>query len=157
MRQKKRASRAGKVKSPKEKYLCQKWRAKVRGVPWEISFEDWWAIWDASGKYHLRGIQLDNYVMARFGDKGPYHKDNVRICTVAENNAEYQAGRTKKKKHPKRGIGVDWRRGTGKGWHFRDNKYVASFRGKKIGRFNSEAEAHEAYLCAVMKYSGETK
>jgi hypothetical protein len=62
--------------------------ARQRGVPFLLTFEEWWRIWDASGKWEQRGARKGHYVMARFGDAGPYTVGNVRICTHSENNAE---------------------------------------------------------------------
>jgi hypothetical protein len=44
-------------------------------------------IWDASGKWDQRG-RGDGYVMSRYGDEGPYQKDNVYICLARENNSQ---------------------------------------------------------------------
>ena len=152
---------AKRIKSPKAKYLCQKWRAKSRGIAWEISFEEWWAIWDASGKYHLRGGAAHNYVMARFGDKGPYHKDNVRICLASENNKESVINRghvVGGKPRPKAN-GCTF--GYGKGFCVcKDKKirpYRSQFRGKLIGHFATEQEARAAYLSAVQAHKDSLK
>jgi hypothetical protein len=62
--------------------------ARQRGVAFLLTFDEWWGIWNASGKWEQRGARKDHYVMARLGDVGPYAVGNVRICTHAENNAE---------------------------------------------------------------------
>lgn len=73
-----------------EKFAYMKHRqdAKERGVPFLMTFEQWWSIWDASGKWSERGHSTGQYVMARFGDKGGYEVGNVRICTCSENVSE---------------------------------------------------------------------
>lgn len=63
-------------------------KALNRGVPCLFTFEEWTKVWFDSGHIHERGYYKGQYVMARFGDKGPYVADNVRICTVEENLAE---------------------------------------------------------------------
>jgi hypothetical protein len=75
-------------------FVQQRNNAKRRGIQWEINLWDWWTIWDASGKWDQRG-RGDGYVMSRYGDEGPYHKDNVYICLARENNShrkEKQSG-----------------------------------------------------------------
>ena len=69
-------------------YTNHKSHAKRRKVPFLLTFEEWWSLWDASGKFTERGHKKGQYVMARFRDEGPYAIGNVRICTVEENHAE---------------------------------------------------------------------
>lgn len=81
-------------KQPNHRYNCQKGKAKARGISWEISFEDWWNIWEASGHWNERG-QV-GYQMCRYGDEGPYHKDNVYIATRTQNSLDaWKNGKTK--------------------------------------------------------------
>jgi hypothetical protein len=63
-------------------------RAKKRGIPFELTFWEWFGIWLDSGYARERGIRYDQYVMARHGDEGAYAIDNVRICTTQENHYE---------------------------------------------------------------------
>lgn len=69
-------------------YLFHQRAARQRGIPFLLTFEEWLAIWQASGKWEERGRRKGQYVMARTGDVGPYAADNVRICTVGENVSE---------------------------------------------------------------------
>lgn len=69
-------------------YKTQKSHAKSRGIPFLISFDEWWDIWWQSGKWERRGRRKGQFVMARFGDQGAYVVGNVRICLVSENAAE---------------------------------------------------------------------
>jgi hypothetical protein len=69
-------------------YFKHRQDAKERGVPFLMTFEEWWSIWDTSGKWPLRGCRKGQYVMARFGDEGGYEAGNVRICTSSENVSE---------------------------------------------------------------------
>ncbi len=69
-------------------YRGHKYGARKRGIAFLLTFEEWAAIWHESGKWEQRGIRGGQYVMARFGDAGPYAVDNVRICTKEENNSE---------------------------------------------------------------------
>jgi len=74
-------------------FNSQRSRAQRRGIEWLLSFEDWCAIWEASGKWKQRGKLAGQYVMARFGDQGAYVAGNVRICPTEENVIEAQLGR----------------------------------------------------------------
>jgi hypothetical protein len=72
----------------KQAYGLRKCHARYRGIPFLLTFEEWWGIWRDSGKWEQRGARKDQYVMARHQDLGPYAVGNVRICTAAENQAE---------------------------------------------------------------------
>ena len=71
--------------SPYRRFSQQRNTAKRRGVAWELTFEEWTAIWDASGQYANRGRKVGQYVMARNGDTGPYAVGNVSICQTTKN------------------------------------------------------------------------
>lgn len=62
--------------------------AKRRGIPFELTFEQWLTIWQDSGHLHERGVAGHQYVMARKGDKGPYSVSNVKIVTAKQNHEE---------------------------------------------------------------------
>lgn len=75
--------------SPKGRYKMHKKNSEKRGVPFLLSFDDWWALWEASGKWELRGREgLGRYQMCRTNDEGPYEVGNVRIDTQGENIRE---------------------------------------------------------------------
>ena len=74
--------------SPFDKYGSQRKNAKARGIDWQLSFGDWWRIWQASGKWDQRGKSAMGFVMSRVDDLGPYSKDNVRIVTFSENSSQ---------------------------------------------------------------------
>ena len=73
---------------PINKYETHKANAKQRGIAWEFDFDGWMAVWDKSGKFDKRGKRVGQYVMARFGDVGPYSVDNVKIILCSENLRE---------------------------------------------------------------------
>lgn len=73
-------------RSPKGKYGYHLHRAKVRGVPWEFTFETWWAMWEPY--FDRMGQQSHQLQMCRTGDIGPYSPDNCRIDTCANNTRE---------------------------------------------------------------------
>jgi hypothetical protein len=66
----------------------QKAAAKVRGIPFLISFNEWLAIWACSGHLSERGRGRGRYQMARHGDLGAYAVGNASIITSDQNRAE---------------------------------------------------------------------
>jgi hypothetical protein len=62
--------------------------ARLRGIPFALSFGEWAVIWIASGKERQRGALKGQYVMARLGDQGAYEPCNVYICLAEENRAD---------------------------------------------------------------------
>jgi hypothetical protein len=72
--------------------MQHKGKSRYRGIEFLLTFEEWWSIWQASGKWELRGRRRGQYVMARYGDQGAYEAGNVRICPVSENVAESNRG-----------------------------------------------------------------
>lgn len=71
-----------------KKYTDQKSKAKCRGIEFKLTFEEWWDIWQQSGKWDQRGIRKGQYVMSRYKDQGAYEIGNVHIQTVGDNNKE---------------------------------------------------------------------
>lgn len=72
----------------KQDYENHRKRALRAGIEFTLSFGEWLAIWKASGKLAERGQRRGQYVMARYGDKGPYSIENVKIITCTENIKE---------------------------------------------------------------------
>jgi predicted DNA-binding transcriptional regulator AlpA len=69
----------------KEKYrICIK-DAQKRDIPFQLSFEEWFQIWQDSGHWQERGCHKGQYVMHRFGDTGPYALGNVTIIRHEDN------------------------------------------------------------------------
>lgn len=75
-------------KTPKGKFIRQKANAVRRGINWELSFEDWWKIWEDSGKWEERGKGSNNYVMSRKMDSGGYSVGNVEIISCRKNSSD---------------------------------------------------------------------
>ena len=75
-------------KRSRKAYKLQRYDAARRGITWYFNYISWKNKWIKSGHWHERGCHKGQYVMARFGDKGPYASWNVRICTVEENYKE---------------------------------------------------------------------
>jgi hypothetical protein len=57
-------------------------------VEMRLTFEEWLAIWEASGMWDQRGRLKGMYCMARIGDIGHYETGNVRIITNGDNARE---------------------------------------------------------------------
>ena len=75
-------------KSPKGKFNRQKNNAKRRGIEWLLTFEEWWKIWEDSGKWLQRGLGRDVYCMSRRKDTGPYSVENVFIQSGTNNRKD---------------------------------------------------------------------
>ena len=75
--------------TPEQKYYMHRNSARARNIDFLLSFEQWWEIWLASGKWDQRGRCNGQYVMSRLGpDIGPYAAGNVVIQTVNRNATE---------------------------------------------------------------------
>jgi hypothetical protein len=57
----------------------------IRGVKFEMSFEQWLQLWLDSGHWDKRGRGAENYCLARNKDEGAYAVDNVYIATNSQN------------------------------------------------------------------------
>ena len=121
------------------RYRQQQRQAMVRGIQWLFTFPEWADMWNRSGHWADRGVTLGKYCMARRGDVGPYHPDNVTIQLSVENSRLALSHRTR----------IGRRVGSGRGWTFFDGKYQVTLRRKYVGRFDSAEEAHAAYLAAA--------
>lgn len=71
---------------PYIKFLSHRNGAAARGIEFEMTFEEWWAIWEP--RFADRGRKVGQVVMCRAGDEGPYRTGNVRIDTVTANHRE---------------------------------------------------------------------
>lgn len=69
------------------KYRQQRNNAIQRGVEWQLNIAEWIKVWEESGHFHERA--KNGYVMARYGDSGPYAAGNVYICTSSQNVKDY--------------------------------------------------------------------
>ena len=71
--------------TPIGKYSKHKTSAKERGVPFLLTFDEWWGVW----KYywHMRD-GTGNLHMCRTNDEGGYELGNVRIDTKGNNTRE---------------------------------------------------------------------
>lgn len=79
-------SRGNKLRS---RWRAHRYNARLRGVEFLLTFEQWLAIWVASGQLDKRGCRRGQYVMARCNDVGPYAEGNVQIVPSERNNSEW--------------------------------------------------------------------
>ena len=73
-------------RTPRGMFSIQRSNALKRGIQWELTFEQWLTAW--GDKLEKRGTGRNNYVMARYGDAGPYAAGNVYICTALQNSTD---------------------------------------------------------------------
>ena len=74
-------------KSPRGRYHQHKTSAGKRGIPFLLTFEEWWDIWQTSGSGRNAGA--DEISMSwRVWAPGCHERDNIRICLVGENVGE---------------------------------------------------------------------
>lgn len=71
---------------PVRAYKVHANNAAQRGIAFELTFEEWWGMWEPH--YERRGLAIGCMVMCRDGDVGPYAVGNVRIDTNLENARE---------------------------------------------------------------------
>ena len=88
-------------------YHAQKANAKVRGIPFELTYEEWLDIWMSSGFAHLRGKGIGKYCMGRYNDTGPYAVGNVCIIPHEKNVYDGNKDTAKPKNGPEH---AEWRR-----------------------------------------------
>ena len=70
-------------------FYAQRAGAKARGIEFLFSLPEWWAWWSTDDRWRRRGGRAGDLVMARLGDTGPYHMDNVYPATNSENVREF--------------------------------------------------------------------
>lgn len=130
------ASGLSRERTPRGAYLAQKRNAAVRGIGWELTFWQWWTIWQESGHWEQRG-RGSGYVMCRKGDEGPYAVGNVFIATSIEN---VSTGKHKKSDLP---TGVH----QAPSGRFTAHRQING-QGLYLGTFDTPDLAHAAYLMA---------
>jgi hypothetical protein len=80
-------------KTREGQYKQHKENAKIRGVAFNLSFDEWLCIWSESGKLHLRGKGRHKYCMCRLNDEGAYEVGNVFISTNSYNLSSGNKGK----------------------------------------------------------------
>jgi hypothetical protein len=121
-------------------YRMQRKNAIATGKGWEITFPEWWQVWQESGKWELRG-RGQGYCMARYGDSDPYSLKNVYICTIGQNFSDsylVNSARSRLWKNPKFL--------KAKGYHKRGNYFYIHAKEKPRGPFKTALAARRAFL-----------
>lgn len=75
--------------SPFQAYVNQERNAHRRDIPWTLTFPEWWAIWERSGKWEERG-RPPGYGLARVNYARGFTSDNVKVVPGAESSANWQ-------------------------------------------------------------------
>ena len=70
--------------NPYYKFYSHRQGSIRRGIRFDLTFEEWWKIWQDSGHWEERGTQ--GFHMCRKGDIGPYSIDNVVIEHHSKNH-----------------------------------------------------------------------
>lgn len=131
----------------KDAFNKQKNAAKFRGVEWKFSFDEWLKVWQDSGNLENRGKGIGKFVMARFGDVGPYSPSNVEIILCEKNTSDCRVN------HPRTLSDLRSKQiGTGRGWTFVHGKYQVCVSRKYIGRFSTVEEAEAVYAMTANKF-----
>lgn len=125
-------------------YRTQRQTARTRGIPFSLSLAEWWAVWQASGKYHLRGRGLGHYCMSRLNDQGGYEMGNIHIKLCEDNSRE---GLTRNKRGTKEFPGVFLI------YPGRDRAWAAKYGKQNIGFYCTAQEAYAARV-AYMEANG---
>jgi hypothetical protein len=71
---------------PRRAYAQHAARAGQRGIPFRLTFAEWWALW--APHYERRGVRAGQLCMCRDRDAGAYEVGNVRIDVVRSNHQE---------------------------------------------------------------------
>ena len=69
-------------------YRSHEKSAAARGIAFDLTLSQWWAIWQASGHAHERGRGKGKYCMSRMSDAGGYTLGNVHIQPCVENSRD---------------------------------------------------------------------
>lgn len=73
------------MRTLESKFRSHRSSAARRGIPFELTFDEWLEIWEKSGHLAERGRRNNQYVMARARDQGSYTVGNVSIITFEQN------------------------------------------------------------------------
>lgn len=130
------AAGSSRERTPRGAFIAQRRNARTRGIGWELTFWQWWTIWQESGHWEQRG-RGSGYVMCRKGDEGPYAVGNVFIATSIEN---VSTGKHKKSDLP---TGVH----QAPSGRFTAHRQING-QGLYLGTFDTPDMAHAAYLMA---------
>lgn len=72
--------------TPRGRYATQKTSAKQRGIEFELSFDEWWTLWEPHWE-DRKGTS--GKIMCRINEPGPYSPDNVYIGSQSDNMYDF--------------------------------------------------------------------
>lgn len=107
--------------NPKRAFYSQKANAKRRNIEWDLTFDEWWELWEPY--FHMRGHGKNGLCMGRNGDAGPYKVGNVYITTNLGNlldRKHSQKAKEQRQLEIDRGgcpQGYGWGHSTALAWH----------------------------------------
>jgi hypothetical protein len=84
--------------TPRGAFYLHRFNATGRKISFEFTYEQWVAWWEEQlgpDWFERRGPWRGCYVMARRGDVGPYHPDNVMCVLHSQNNGELLTAETR--------------------------------------------------------------
>jgi len=74
------------------KYPLRYWRqatnSKSRGIGFNLTFPEWYKIWEESGHIGNMGLGVGKYCMSRYKDVGNYEIGNVKIISSVQNSVD---------------------------------------------------------------------
>lgn len=76
------------AKDPQKAFRTHQRGAARRGIPFLMTFDEWWDWWQTDNRWEQRGAGGDRLVMARKRDEGPYHLDNIYCAESRVNVAD---------------------------------------------------------------------
>lgn len=65
-----------------------KWSAHLRGIAWELSFEDFCSFNDVTGYVERKGLNGDSLTIDRIREDGPYCLDNIQPLSRSFNSTK---------------------------------------------------------------------
>lgn len=128
---------------PARLWSRQKLQARKRGIEWQMTFADWWRIWQQSGHWEERG-RGNGYCMARWADDGPYSVDNVYICTIGQNFSDSYITKPWTDRFPDKRRSAnprDWRKPGRKYWPMHHGYMVQLGKKRRFAADETEARA----------------
>ena len=123
-------------------FETQRQNSKRRGIAWGLTFAEWYSIWQASGKLHLRGKGIGRYCMSRIKDEGGYELGNVHV-QLSTKNSQDAVAKWRGKEKAIRGVFCLY--------PGRELAWLAKYGKKPLGYFATAEEAgaaREAYMTA---------
>lgn len=85
------AKRRANDAKPERRYQQHRQNVRSQGIPFLLSFKQWWEIWQQSGKWKQRGFKRGQYYMTRLDDRGAFEIGNIVIVLMTVDAAKAEA------------------------------------------------------------------